>query len=1409
MPCSASRRLATRHAHFESLRLVGITAALWITTGLFAANTPPLANAAGPYFMTAGGTVVLNAARSNDPDAGDVPASASWDVNGDGVYGDLTGMTPTLVWAAFPVSVGIHIISVKVTDTHGAESTATASLTVMPSARTSPSGHMSVFNVFSGYLDVALNPAAPLTTASDGKIYGTTLPSGNEPGTVFRVNPDGTGFVVLHKFPLSQLPGALLEGGDGKLYGLTTGGAGSLFSITSVGTYQLIYSGQAATGTNPVGGIILRAARKIYAVKNPGRTKSAGINNSISSNGVVATVYDFNAATDGANPTGGVAFGSDGRLYGTTQTGGPSSFGTIYAVAASGTGFTVLRAMAASSDGWASTGPMTLGKDTLLYGLFSRGGSFDQGVFYSLNTTGTFTVIANFGAFGDGLGPQGSPILAANGKLYGVTRGGGTWMRGQFFNFTTAGVYSISHAFEPQADGSYPAAGLATGPASNLIGTLSQDGPYNLGALFSISTEGAFSILHALTGFRAGQRPLAGLIQASDGWLYGATAYGGLYGLGTVYRLKLDGSGHTVLHSFDGANDGSAPRARLLQARDGRLYGSAEYGGLQQAGTLFRLNLDGTGFTVLRALTAATDGANPQGTLMQAADGMIYGTTSERLHSSVFRLNSDGTGFTRLFSTSGVVCHAGLVQADDGRLFGMTANSIFSLTSTGTNFTTVRDFNGGYDGGEPFGELVKGRDGKLYGITSDGGTGRGGTVFSLALSNLAVEVVHPLVTSIEGGYSQCALSLGADGNLYGVTSVGGPAENGTLFSVTPAGVLTVLDTFASPIQGNGPSGTPLQATNGLVYGTTAYLGLEENVGTIFAYAPNHPPVVAISASTVTPMTGESVQFTSQSPADPDGDDVSFAWNFGDGSPFATSAAPTHAFSTPGNYSVTLQVTDTSGATSNATKILVVSATAPSSPVYFGTIGVGGQFGLFLQGSGRATMIGYLPNGRGSFIAPCTIASDGSFSATLSLGTGGGSSPLNAGSLPKPGATALVVNGRIDGTVLTGMIASTGDTFSGASQPATGSTAVIAGLYEAPILNAAEGAITLVVGTNGTVIAAKTDANGTQAAVGTVAADGQFLVQLGGGVVLQGKFAASTHSLSGQVATNGTATNSFGGINASVTHTDRLVNISTRGLVGDGEKMMLAGFVITGSQSKSVLVRATGPTLRSFGLGGGMENPVLKIFRATDQILMNDDWGTSADAMLLTSTAIRVGAFAQEAASKDSSLVATLPPGVYSAQVSRAPGSATGLALVEVYDSGANPGTEEQRLVNISTRGEVGTGEGIMIAGFVISGNVPKQVLIRGVGPTLANYGVGGVLANPQVKLYQGETTLIASNDDWETGGSGSLIALAAAEVGGFPLAAGSKDSALLITLAPGIYSAQVSGVNSTTGIVLLEVYEVP
>ena len=271
----------------------------------------------------------------------------------------------------------------------------------------------------------------------------------------------------------------------------------------------------------------------------------------------------------------------------------------------------------------------------------------------------------------------------------------------------------------------------------------------------------------------------------------------------------------------------------------------------------------------------------------------------------------------------------------------------------------------------------------------------------------------------------------------------------------------------------------------------------------------------------------------------------------------------------------------------------------------------------------------------------------------------------------------------------------------------------------------------------------------------------------------------------------------------------LANISTRGVVGTEGGVLIAGLVIGGSTAKNVLVRAVGPALAGFGVAGALADPELKLLDSAGRIVaQNDNWQETANAAETSAAFTRLGAFQFGQGSRDAALLTTLAPGSYTAQVAGVAGT-SGVALVEAYDADADAATARTRkLVNIATRGQVGTGENVLIAGLVVSGPGPRTYLIRAVGQTLGSFGVSGALADPLLQLYRGET-LLRENDDWDTPAAAQpAMRAAATQVGAFALQA-RTDAAMLITLQPGTYTAKMSGFSGETGIGLIEIYEVP
>lgn len=295
-----------------------------------------------------------------------------------------------------------------------------------------------------------------------------------------------------------------------------------------------------------------------------------------------------------------------------------------------------------------------------------------------------------------------------------------------------------------------------------------------------------------------------------------------------------------------------------------------------------------------------------------------------------------------------------------------------------------------------------------------------------------------------------------------------------------------------------------------------------------------------------------------------------------------------------------------------------------------------------------------------------------------------------------------------------------------------------------------------------------------------------------------------------------ATATLGTTVTAVSADTTLANISTRGVVGTGSSVMIAGFVVGGSTAKNVLVRAAGPALSDFGVAGALADPTLSIVNGSGQtITQNDNWETGGNTAAISAASTRLGAFAFRAGSRDSAVLATLPPGSYTAVVSGV-NNATGIALVECYDADADAATARTRkLVNIATRGEVNTGDNVLIAGLVVAGPGPRTYLIRAVGTTLARapFNLTGALLDPYLQIYQGDR-LLRENDDWDTP-LAAMPALrdAARQVGGFDLQDTRRnsglDAAMLITLQPGSYTAKVSGFEGATGVALIEIYEMP
>lgn len=381
-----------------------------------------------------------------------------------------------------------------------------------------------------------------------------------------------------------------------------------------------------------------------------------------------------------------------------------------------------------------------------------------------------------------------------------------------------------------------------------------------------------------------GGQPNGPLLQASDGYFYGTTRAGGTHqctdgiGCGSIFRMSADGR-ETVLYNFGStANDGYRPSGPLMQGRDGALYGltsnGGDYGG---GGTVFKITLGGV-YTVLHSFGGTPDdGVVPVGGLIQATDGNFYGVTASGGANHCFQIPQDGgncgtvfrispTGATSIlysFGTSisdGVTPLATLVQASDGNLYGTTVNgganscttsnethncgTLFKTTLSGQT-TILYSFGPVYtDAIAPQGALIQGTDGALYGTTAAGGGGSCGgffgcgTVFKITLAGeLSIVYSFALSSRLDGYGPSQYLIQARDGNFYGTTGSGGvhlSDLNGTAFKLTPGGVLTTLYSFG-PLnsKASNPTGGLIEASDGALYGVTAYSDEYAGRGSVF------------------------------------------------------------------------------------------------------------------------------------------------------------------------------------------------------------------------------------------------------------------------------------------------------------------------------------------------------------------------------------------------------------------------------------------------------------------------------------------------------------------------------------------------------------------------------------------------
>ncbi len=494
----------------------------------------------------------------------------------------------------------------------------------------------------------------------------------------------------------------------------------------------------------------------------------------------------------------------------------------------------------------------------------------------------------------------------------------------------------------------------------------------------------------------------------------------------------------------------------------------------------------------------------------------------------------------------------------------------------------------------------------------------------------------------------------------------------------------------------------------------------------------------------------------------------------------------------------VEVTVDSGSASNVdvaqSDTFVVEETSPELDRYFFgdfTGGTSGKFGLYVRSDNTAVFLGHIEH-RKSIIASVDldIKADGSFHhKSREFGW---------------------INGIIGETSVSGGVAKRDLTFSGDLSVLNGTTGAIAGFYDGVITNTADGQTFVLAGPNGEAYVISGSGSNYTGYEGTLSEDGLITVSAPEEEFLSLRIDTGSQTLTG-TATVDSEERVVLGQNENMDTESELYNASIRAQVKGGSSVMIAGFVVLGPEEKQVLIRGIGPTLRSQGVGSALANPRLTLYQQgiAEPIGFNDDWRDSENASQIEEGAAHAGAFNLPFGSKDSALLVSLPQGVYTAHVESVNGQ-EGTALVEIYDVDSAFGiNSDSRLVNMSLRGEIGSGDNVVISGFVVSGTSSKRMLVRAVGPELSQFGISNVLEDPLLTIYKfenGEMLPIVNNDDW--GEDPINASESGSRAGAFPLEVESKSSAKVVWLEPGLYTAVASGTEGQTGIALVEIYEV-
>ena len=651
--------------------------------------------------------------------------------------------------------------------------------------------------------------------ATNGKMYATTCDGGSS-GTGAIIEYDTLTHTLSKKADFVAGTGGspfgeLAPASNGKMYGLTSIyglNEGTLFEFdpaTNIITKLVVFNG--TNGGQPfAGGIIQANNGKLYGATFYGGTTNDGVlfEYDLTSHTYTKKV-DF-SGTNGSHPSGSLYKSQSGKLYGLTSTGGTNNHGCMFEydpVANTN----IVKYNFSINTGSIPHGGLIQSSSGILYGLTTQGGVNNIGVLYSIDTTGSYSKIKDLDTLIGGRSPYGSLCESTNGKLYGMSSMGGINNYGELFEYNPLTDSLVNRFDFDFINGSTPLGSLALVGNGKLYGLTSNGGITNSGTFFAYNTVD--STLSKLMDFKLaslmGDSPLGSLMQSTSGKIFGLTSAGGLYNKGVLFEMDQASGVYTKKFDFDSTH-GSNPQSELMQANNGKFYGTTSNGGAHNQGVIFEYDEPTNNIVVKYSFSSNTSGSNPTGSLLEYSNGVLYGTTvndgflqtngsSGTIYNYNYITNTFHNVYTLPYSYQGFehpYCH--LIKDNNNIMYGTTtagcpcgSGGIFSYFPS-FGFLPTHEF-GVLDGKVGCGSPLITRDGKkLFTLTEEGVTSyyNQGVIFyqNMSGSNTSGNIFQFHDTL--GAYPMGAMIEAQNNKLYGLTNSGGAGGCGVLFEFNPA-----------------------------------------------------------------------------------------------------------------------------------------------------------------------------------------------------------------------------------------------------------------------------------------------------------------------------------------------------------------------------------------------------------------------------------------------------------------------------------------------------------------------------------------------------------------------------------------------------------------------------------------------